>query len=58
MNLLINNKDEDSVSTLGGSPKSFGKIKDKHTHSMIQTTPGLTSTASVSSGITLETRLS
>ena len=58
MNLLINNKDEDSVSTLGGSPKSFAKTKDKHTHPMIQTTPGLTSTASVASGTSLETRLS
>ena len=58
MNLLINNKDEDSVSTLGGSPKLLAKTKDKHTHPMIKTTPGLTSTASVTSAITLETRLS
>ena len=30
MNLLINDKDEDSVSTLGVSPRSFSTPKNQH----------------------------
>ena len=58
MNLLINDKDEDSVSTLGGSPRSFASPKSSKTPTPTQNTPVLSSAASVNSEATLESRLS
>ena len=58
MNLLINDKDEDSVSTLGGSPRSFATPINSKAQTPTQTTPVLSSTASVHSEATLESRLS